>query len=580
MPQSLLTTHFGIKADSLDQKVKCIQNLLFAAVDRLQAGSSSWSDAIRAVVLSPAPPPLEQHLCNPEYDKAVKLESVPPQPKVHLHAAVPATSVCLEATPAMTDDHNQSDVTPAGGIDSSLLAADVIAMAAADVVATTAADKSTAGDVVATTVDATATADEGGDDDDAVAADAPATNVDHTATAAAADADAATAHASQVVLGSGKVGTDEETPPCHIVPQAKGSPVYTAPLDGSGVQKPQRGTIEQTDMSTGARSSQAQPQQMKPSAAQLPATLLPASRGPARQPHYSLTPALVHSSATGPQMSAAAPSSVTIDAASSSLLLPASQPMQLALSSARVAPPVPAQHSSPAAERLPQQLPCKAASSLQTEQIPRPEPAGAQELQAQLLHGAKPICKQPRPADAAQRGSTGLLASHTHRKHDSVPPGHQSTTAAPQVTACQDLRPLQAVSTCSQRSAPHQFTSKQQPGSKTSLNMQQSASSFQTAQLQQQRPPQLLGPASQKLHSLLLQLERTGHLHTTMHSLQALNPVSSSNHCPSFPDVLLRDPGLLSKVQSTLQECAQEGRQGLNQAQSQARHPFDALIAS
>lgn len=567
----------------LDQKAKCIQNLLFAAVDRLQAGSSSCSDAIRAVVLSPSLPPLEQHLCKPEYDKAVKLDSVPPQPKVHLHAAVPLTSVCLKATPAMTDDHSQSDVTPAGGIDSSLSAADVVAAAAVDVVATTAAENATAGDVVATAVDATATADEGSDgdddhdDDDAVAADAPATNVDHTATAAAADAAAATARASPVALGSGKVGTDEENPPCHIVPQAKGSPVYTAPLDGRGVRKPQRGTTEEIQMSIGARSSQAQPQQMKLLASQLPATLLPASQGPALQLPYSLTPALVHSSATGSQMSAAAPSSVIIDAASSSLLLHASQLTQLALSSARVAPPFPVQHSSSAVERLPQQLPCIAASSLQ---IPRPEPAGPQEMQAQLLHGAQPIAKQPRPADAAQPGSTGLLASHTYCEHDSVLPGHQSTTAAPQVTACQDLRPLQAVSTCSQRSAPHQFTSKQQPGSETSLNMQQSASSFQTAQLQQQLPPHLLGPASQKLHSLLLQLERTGHLHTTMQSSQALSPVSSSNHCPSFPDVLLRDPGLLSKVQSTLQTCAQEGCQGLNQAQSQARHPFDALHAS
>ena len=502
---------------------------------------------------------------------------MPPQPKAHLHAAVATTSVCLEDPPALTGDHNQ---LVAGSIDSSLSAANAAAMpavgtAAGDVGAAI-TDDVTASDIAATAADAIATPDE--HDDGAVAADAAATiTADDTATAAvaAAGAAAATAWAGQVLLGSDEPGTDEATPPGHLLPQAKGSPVSTAPLHGEGVGKPQRGTPEQTDTSPGASSSQAQPLQMKP----LAALQLPASQQPALQPHYSSTPALGHSSARGAQMSITAPSSVIIHTASSPLLLRASQPTQLSLSSGLAAPPVQAQNASFPAGGMLQQLPSIA--SLQDDKIPMSRPAEAEALQIQLLHGAKPISKQPRSVDAAQPGSTSLLASHTHREHDSVPPGHQSTTGAPLVTGSKDMGPLQAMSSCVQHSASQWFTSQQQPGSETSLHMQQSAPSFQTArpQAQQQLPPQLLGPASQKLHSLLLELERTAALHTTMPTSQALNPAPAPNHTPSFPSVLLQDPGLLAKVQCTLQECAKEGSQGLDQAQSQVRQAFDALSA-
>ena len=577
-PQSLLTTHFGIKAVSVDQKATCIQNLLIAAADRLNPGNRSWSDAVQAVLLSPAPSPLQEHPCKLESGKAAEPESTPPQTAASIHVAVTATFVCLEASPAVTGNHKQSGVTLAGGTDSSLPAADATATATAAVVDTTAgdaartADDAAAGDLAVTAADAATTADLS---DDAVAADAAATPADHSAAAIAAAADidaaAAIAWASQVVSGSDTVAADEETTPCHLMLQANS---HTAPF-GEGVGQPQHCTTEQTDTSAAASSRQAHPQQMEPSAAQLPA--LPASHQPALQPHHRFTPASVPSSATGAQMSITAPSSVIISAASSPLLLHGCQLTQLALSSGLAAPPVPAQHAS-LPERFLQQRPSIAVSPLQTDKIANSKSAGAQELQMQLLHGSKPIWKQHKTADAAQPGSTGLLACHTHCEHDdSALSGHPSTMAASWVTACQDTGPLEAVSSCSQHSAPHWSTSTQPPGSKTSLHMQQSSPSFQTAQPQQQLPPQLLGPASQKLQHLLLQLERTAALRSTVHTL---NPASSPNHAPSFPSVLLQDPGLLVKVQSTLQECAQEGSQGLDQAQSQARYAFDAVDAS
>ena len=562
----------------------CVQNLLKAAADRLPPGNLSWSDAIQAVLLPPAPPPLEEHLYRPESGKAVKLESMPPQTAASIDAAGAAFSVCLEGPPAVTGNHNQCDVTLAGGTDSSLSAADATATAAVvdatagDVVATTAADDDAASDLAATAADVATTADLS---DEAVAADAAAITADHTATAIAAaaaaddDAAAAIAWASQVVSGSDTVATDEETSPCHLMLQASVSPGHTAPL-GEGVGKPQHGRTEQTDTSAAASSRQAQPQQMEPLAAQLPAMQPPASQQPALQPHHNLTSALIHSSASGVQMSITAPSSVIISAASSPILLHGSQLTQLALSSGLAAPPVPAEHA-PFPERLLHQLPPIASSSLQTDKIPISKSAGAQELQMQLLRGFKPIWKQHKPADAAQPGSTSLLASHTHCEHDSALFEHQSTTAARWVTACQDTGPLQAVSNCLQHSTPHWSTSQQPPESKTSLHMHQSAPSFQAAQPPQQLPPQLLGPASQKLQHLLLQLERTAALHSTV---QTLNPGSSPNHAPSFPSVLLQDPGLIAKVQSSLKERTQEGSQGLDQAQNQARYAFDALDAS
>ena len=557
--------------------------MLFAAADRLHAGNPSWSDAVQAVLLSPAPPPLEQHLYRPESGNAVKSESMPPQTAAHLHAAAAATSVSLEAPPAMIGNHKQSDVTLADDTDSSVPAADATAATAAvdatagNAAATNAADAATADDVAATAADAAATAD-----DDAVAADATATTADHTATAAAADGDAAaTAWASQMLSGSDKLGTYEGASPCYLVLPAKGPRVHTAPVDGEGVGKPQHSTTEQTDK-LAASSSQAQPQQTKPVAAQLPATQLTAPHLPTLQTHPSLAPALVHSSAASSQMNITGPSSIIINAASSPLLLCGSQATQLALSSGLAAPPVPAQHACLPAKRLPQQLPSAAASSLQTDRLPIVKAVGVQELQ--LLHGAKPICKEPRPPDAAQPGSTGLLTSRTHREHESMLPEHQSSTAAPVVTVCQGLGPLQAVPSSLQHSAPQWFASLQQPGSTTtSLHMQQSAPSFQTAQPQpqQQLPPQLPGPASRKLHSLLLQLERTAALHTTMQPSQSVKPKPSSpsNHGAGFPSVLLQDPGLLGRVQSTVQECAQEGLPGRDQAWSQVRYAFAALDA-
>ena len=102
---------------------------------------------------------------------------------------------------------------------------------------------------------------------------------------------------------------------------------------------------------------------------------------------------------------------------------------------------------------------------------------------------------------------------------------------------------------------------------------------LQQQQQQQQQPPQLLGPATRMLHSMLLQLERAGPQHSTMQASEPLYPPPPPHRPPSFPSVLLQDPGLLHRVQSTLQRHAREGPQGPDRAQSQARFALDPVDA-
>ena len=252
-------------AEVLDQKVKIVENLLLtAAADRLLAGNFSWSEAIQTVLLSPVPVSQEQHLQNPVPGKPVELEAMPPQIAAPLHAARVAGAISLETPSALTGNQKQPDSTPVGGADSS---------SSAVVACGTAADVDvTAGGIAST------------------AADAGATAACHIATATDDDGDA-TAQANQVVLGPDTSVADKEAAMGHLLPQARGFPVQTAPLDSQRVGKTQHDTTEQTDK------SQPQPQQIKLTAAQLPATQPPPSHSPAVRHNHNLAPVPRHSSA-------------------------------------------------------------------------------------------------------------------------------------------------------------------------------------------------------------------------------------------------------------------------------------------
>ena len=532
------------------------------------------------------PAQLEQHLCQAEPGQPGDL--VPSQIIAPLRSAEATSPVSSDASPGLTGNQKQHEVILAGA-DSSL---------SADAAATAADDVATAADDAATAADGATAADDAASapDEAATAADGPATPADDTA-----GDEAATAWADQVVLGSGKPDIDEETSACHLLRQA-GPAVTAAAATCSLVHEarldnqPGHGATEQlADISRAANFSKAKPQQIVFSAAQLPgtqplttllpATQAPATHPPAAEPQCNPFPALLQRSAASTQTSVTAPRSVIIDVASTPDLL---QPTQLPSSPALAPPSALAQHASiPAADRVIQQLPSAAASSVQTDKL-LTSCAEAQDLQRQLLHSVKPIWERSKVPNTAQPSSSGLLASHTHDVL--VVPQPHSSPAAPQAAAWQPApaagEALQAVSSCTPHSAAQcsASTQLQQPDNlhvQSTPHRQQPALSFLTLQQQQQQqqlPLQLLGPASQKLHSLLLQLERPA-LHITMQAAHTLDPAPTPHDAPRFPSVLLQDPGLLGRVQSTLQGCAHEASQGPDQAQSQARTVPDTLTS-
>ncbi|KAL3161033.1 hypothetical protein ABBQ38_009417 [Trebouxia sp. C0009 RCD-2024] len=383
-PQSLLTTHFGIPAESLDQKARCVKGMLTAAADRPHASNISWSDAIWALLLSSEPPQPEQRPSQADCKQpASVLELVPPDDMAALHAAEAASPISTMAPPAMACKQEQPVVTPAGGAEGPLPAGDDAATAAID--AATAAD------------------------------------------------DAATASAHEVASGSGEGDADQEASACHLLlptrpaaaaAAARRSQVHSPPCNSERAGIAAHGAAEQlADSSRAAQACKAQNHQI-PEASAAP---LPVAQQPADQPLVSQLPAFQprHGVSPSPHQSSEASTRRRITASSgrgattgTPDVLRRGQPTQLAFSSVHPPPLVPIQGVSlPVTGRLLPQLLPAAASSVHINKLPASSREEAQMLQTQLLHVAQPSCKVFTAPDATQPGSTALLASHIQGEH-------------------------------------------------------------------------------------------------------------------------------------------------------------------
>lgn len=502
--------------------------MLTAAADRPHASNTSWSDAIQALLHSSEPAQLEQRLgqvgCGPP-------ASMPPEDMAALHAAEAANPNSTNAAPAMTCKQEQPVVTLAGGAESLVPASVDAATAAVD-----------------------------------------------TATAAVASA---TASAHDAALGSGQGYPDQQASACHLLLPAAAaaaagcSQVRSPPCNSERAGKAGHGVAEQlADSSGAAQACKAQIHQItEASAAQLPVAQPPAaqtlvSQLPAVQPRQSVSPSQHQSSEASTRRRITASSGRTATTGLPDVLR-RGQPTQLAFSSVRPPPPVPTQGVSlPVTGRLLPQLPPAAASSVHINQLPASSHEATQMLQTQLLHVAQPSCKVTTAPDATQPGSTALLASHTHGEHGSTLPTPQSTTSTPHPPACQPVGPLQTLLSCMQHSATRcsVSTQPQQPDimqvQRHPQMQQQHAPTCLTLEQQQQQPlppwPQLPGPVSQKLHTLLQQLETTP-WPSGMQAPQMWYPPSPPRDVLTFPSVLVQDPGLPATVESVPQGCCSGG---------------------
>lgn len=523
--------------------------MLTAAADRPHASNISWSDAIWALLLSSEPPQPEQRPSQADCKQpASVLELVPPDDMAALHAAEAASPISTMAPPAMACKQEQPVVTPAGGAEGPLPAGDDAATAAID--AATAAD------------------------------------------------DAATASAHEVASGSGEGDADQEASACHLLlptrpaaaaAAARRSQVHSPPCNSERAGIAAHGAAEQlADSSRAAQACKAQNHQI-PEASAAP---LPVAQQPADQPLVSQLPAFQprHGVSPSPHQSSEASTRRRITASSgrgattgTPDVLRRGQPTQLAFSSVHPPPLVPIQGVSlPVTGRLLPQLLPAAASSVHINKLPASSREEAQMLQTQLLHVAQPSCKVFTAPDATQPGSTALLASHIQGEHGAALPPPQSATSIPHPSACQPVGPLQTLSSCMQHSATQcsLSTQPQQPGimqvqGRPQVQQQQAPTFLTMEQQQQQLLPQLPGPASQKLHTLLQQLETTP-WPSVMQAPQMWYPPSLPRDVPTFPSVLVQGPGLPARVECVPQKCCSDGA---DLAQRQGRAVPDTVAS-
>ena len=572
----MVADHFGIAVASLLQRLQAIHSLL-AAASKTPAHACSWQEAVHTLILSSAQPQLEQSLGQSSTAPLLdSVESMPRQVTAALHAA--ASTVATEAAaPAAVCPQMSNDA-------SADCAHDVEAEAsAADAGADSHAVKQGMGRVVPHAVDQPAGKEEAASchDPPEARASLPAAAVQpDTAQACAVSRQqpdsAALAKTTASLIGHGAIAQQAKQP-AHLQSQLQPQAQLQSNLSADEAAAPQPATSLPEHAVTCS----------PPASVETPAvSLTPAA------PSIDVTPAASSAetaSTPGPSPQAA-PIQAELFVHTSRRPLAQSDPLQL-----QMPPPI-------------------AGSTAQTAQLLVSRTSemaqGPHKGDARFSLPSSPLLTSPRTKSCGSSGwaagrplAAGRLAGH----QVSLPvPQPQTTTAhtgpvpcrlasgavtRPQAAAVDQLLNTHYWSTDAQQWQPEssrmQGGSQQHPPAPRLPTVQQQqrqqqqpvaklqASKAQAAQLEAaRRELQLLGPYSQKLHMILLQIERISQqCGMPSPSISSTQPLPGHSQSTAHHQVKVSNPHLSAALQPGVLHARQIGVTAANPGQSLTGQP-------
>ena len=512
-----MADHFGIAADALNQKLACIQQLLMFATHKQHMSKRSWSDAIQTMLLAPMPTQLDQHLSLMDTGPCLdSTESMPVQVTAALHAT--AGSPLSQAAEPIASSPQRHSALSSGNADSPE-SADA-AKAWADLIVTS-----------------------------------PAEHDGH----ATKSADCHLAICIQQTVLSTTATT-------------AGGGSCPAPLDSNRADTPQHAAPEQ---STSIPAAVAHSRAAQQTPAAVYAVQPPATQPVASQPTGEDASDQPKASAAGlhPSVPASAPGSVAIHLTGTPGVSHRTQALPHATSAQPLSPVFTCQESLTEIPGQQQQGAAPAAAvSGSAAQLLLPRPAEViRQLQMQLqpagLSGFS-WCTAPNGAQTSSP-SPALDACSVHPSL--LPPSQPQSTATAASSRFTQLMPgsqawLRPVSAGMQHSSASASEATKLQQAKhlplhSSPHAQRHAPQLATGHMMQQPVPQLLGPASQKLHSLFHRLEYTALRNASHEGQTAHMPpggAQSVHHfVPAQPNQL-QDGSLATRLQSVDQQRAQQ----------------------